>query len=136
MTDNSSDNQPDKSFFAGIAGFDRQASLKKTVTQVTRRDGSVVEETLTGDGSYHERMAGGETKDMSYLAPRGRQIRRPDDIPLDPNAAWNKIQESQVYEDVPTIAARDSLWNTPQSDCTRIVCMSDTHGHHRDITVP
>ena len=55
---------------------------------------------------------------------------------LDPNAAWKLIRSSQTFVDVPTVLARDSTWNTPQSDCTRIVCMSDTHGRHGEVSLP
>lgn len=57
-------------------------------------------------------------------------------LSLDPNVAWRRIEATQEFHDVPTIDSVDSKWNTRESDCTRIVCMSDTHGQHRDIAVP
>jgi predicted phosphodiesterase len=145
--------RPDPSIFLGIVSFDRKTSLKKTVTQVTKGDGSIVEETLKG-GSYKQLSKVGEIKDMSYLERSASPpldngttcssysyvtsqiIQRPDNIPLDPNAAWQQIQNSQVFDEVPTIASSDSTWNTPHCDCIRIVCMSDTHGQHENVVVP
>jgi Calcineurin-like phosphoesterase len=145
MSDNK---RPDPSIFPGIASFDRKASLKQTVAHVTNRDGSIVEETLNGE-SYKHRSEVGKIFDMSYLERQASppidngtssiataQIQRLDNIPLDPNAAWQQIQHSQIFHKVPTIASTDSLWNTPHSDCTRIVCMSDTHGQHDNVLVP
>jgi hypothetical protein len=48
----------------------------------------------------------------------------------DPNAVWKQIRGEQVF--------REPLQSTTAktADCTRIVCISDTHGKHRDISLP
>ncbi|CAB9512466.1 Metallophosphoesterase domain-containing protein 1 [Seminavis robusta] len=143
------DDRPKPSFFAGIAAFNRKASLKKAVTQVTKRDGSVVEETLADDGSYLRATKNdGEAKDMSYLersaspppSDSGKNQERPNNnVPLNPDAAWRTIASEQQFLPVPTVSTKDSLWKKSKhgsNNCTRIVCMSDTHGQHRDISVP
>ena len=48
----------------------------------------------------------------------------------DPNAAWEKIEEGQIFIDPPQSS------NAKSRDCIRIVCMSDTHGKHRDVQLP
>ena len=48
-----------------------------------------------------------------------------------PNEAWQKIEDSQIF--------RDPLQSTTTAkppDCTRIVCISDTHGRHRQVHLP
>lgn len=66
-----------------------------------------------------------------------KQIRKSNNPSLNPNFAWKEIQSTQVFQDVPSIRSQDSKWNSQSSsDCTRIVCMSDTHGQHNNIAVP
>jgi len=58
-------------------------------------------------------------------------------LSLDPNAAWKAIKNSQVFDEVPTVVHNKGSSNNDSSkDYTRIVCMSDTHGFHREIFVP
>ena len=48
----------------------------------------------------------------------------------DPNLAWKAIQEKQVFLS-PLVST-----TSRRSDCVRIVCISDTHGKHRDVHLP
>lgn len=48
-----------------------------------------------------------------------------------PTHAWSVIENSQQFLPVPTFEA-----GSPRPDSTRIVCMSDTHGKHRQVFVP
>jgi len=55
-----------------------------------------------------------------------------------PNKAFRNIQSTQTYLPVPTTtdgSAAHAQPNNP-SRCTRIACMSDTHGKHRTVMVP
>lgn len=45
---------------------------------------------------------------------------------------WERIKDSQVFLDPPTISCR----NADRGNSTRLVLMSDTHGRHRDIKLP
>lgn len=45
-----------------------------------------------------------------------------------PNDVWNEIKHDQVFLE-PLISK-----NVAQSDCTRIVCISDTHNKHRELS--
>jgi hypothetical protein len=47
-----------------------------------------------------------------------------------PNAAWEKIVKDQIFLDPPQST------NVKPRGCIRIVCMSDTHGKHRDVHLP
>ena len=49
----------------------------------------------------------------------------------DPDRAWQELRPRQVFQAVPTAPS-----SKRQKDCTRIVCMSDTHATHRQISVP
>jgi hypothetical protein len=52
----------------------------------------------------------------------------------DPNAAWARIKDSQVFIDpLPRTDAHRTVDNV---DCTRLVIMSDTHGKHRQVMLP
>lgn len=53
-----------------------------------------------------------------------------DDMSSDPNLAWGVIKKDQVFE--PPLSST----NSRSADCTRIVCISDTHGKHRDVQLP
>ena len=85
--------------------------------------------------SYLERASSPPATTKASGGTGGDSLLRVSDR-LDPNAAWRLIRDRQRFHDVPTISAGDSTWNTPKSDCTRIVCMSDTHGHLSEIAVP
>mmetsp|Transcript_5893 Transcript_5893/g.8906 ORF Transcript_5893/g.8906 Transcript_5893/m.8906 type:complete len:373 (-) Transcript_5893:87-1205(-) len=54
----------------------------------------------------------------------------------DTNQALESIQFTQDYLPVPTKLASQSQPHDNLSQCTRITCMSDTHGKHRKIHVP
>lgn len=47
----------------------------------------------------------------------------------DPDAAWSKIRASQKFHTVPRTTQRGN-------NCTRIVCISDTHGQHDALKLP
>eukprot|EP00804_Cyclotella_cryptica_P019291 CCRYP_006172-RA/>CCRYP_006172-RA protein AED:0.00 eAED:0.00 QI:324/1/1/1/1/1/2/751/292 len=49
----------------------------------------------------------------------------------DPTEAWERIRSHQVFVAPPKQADGILLPN-----CTRIVCISDTHGYHRSIPIP
>jgi hypothetical protein len=53
-----------------------------------------------------------------------------DVLSYDPDLAWDTIKENQEF-----IEPLKSS-NTKPSDSTRIVCISDTHGKHREICLP
>jgi 3',5'-cyclic AMP phosphodiesterase CpdA len=53
-----------------------------------------------------------------------------DALSHDPNLAWDTIKGKQEF-----IEPLKSS-NSKPPDCTRIVCMSDTHGKHREIYLP
>ena len=65
----------------------------------------------------------------TYQTPTLSRQRHPTNR-WDPNAAWEEISETQTF--------LDPAWSTNQkpSDCIRIVCMSDTHGKHREVHLP
>jgi len=48
-----------------------------------------------------------------------------------PTSAWKMIENSQRFLPLPTLEA-----GSPRLESTRIVCMSDTHGKHRQVFVP
>jgi predicted phosphodiesterase len=48
----------------------------------------------------------------------------------DPNAAWERIKDKQIFREP------SQSTNAKPPDCTRIVCISDTHGKHRDVHLP
>ena len=51
------------------------------------------------------------------------------DDKLDPNLVWERIKKDQIFAPIPMASAATKK----STHCTRIVCMSDTHGQHRDI---
>lgn len=51
----------------------------------------------------------------------------------DPNAIWKSIRGGQQFVPVPTLGTNATPART---ECIRIVCISDTHGRHRDIALP
>jgi Icc-related predicted phosphoesterase len=51
-----------------------------------------------------------------------------------PTAAWERIRDSQVFQDVPTISTTAGPSN--RAGYTRLVVVSDTHGQHRQIHLP
>ena len=50
----------------------------------------------------------------------------------DPDAAWSRIKDTQMFMDPPSIAAPVRR----AADITRLVLVSDTHGNHRDMVLP
>lgn len=55
----------------------------------------------------------------------------------DPTSAWASLEHSQVFQTVPTIDS--SNFSQSKQDArtkTRIACISDTHGKHRNVFVP
>ena len=56
--------------------------------------------------------------------------------PSDQIQAWDRLKTSQTFADIPTISASNARKDSHCSTCTRIVCMSDTHGQHRMVTPP
>lgn len=49
----------------------------------------------------------------------------------DPDEAWRKISSSQIFADIPYTTS-----STRDPKCVRLVCISDTHGKHRDVLLP
>jgi len=55
----------------------------------------------------------------------------------DPEKTWQTIQSSQSFVPYLTEKSTDRPYNpSSQKNYSRIVCMSDTHGKHRDIDLP
>jgi len=48
--------------------------------------------------------------------------------PLDPTATWKPLCDQQQFPDVVSVSTL-----APRDDCIRLVCISDTHGRHRDL---
>lgn len=84
---------------------------------------------VNGDG------AGGKLAGTASTPPHNRRL-LPDDMPLDPNAAWQRIKEAQVFLPVPIMSSNSKSIHNSTNNCTRIVCMSDTHGKHDEIIPP
>uniref|UniRef100_A0A7R9ZRK8 Calcineurin-like phosphoesterase domain-containing protein n=1 Tax=Craspedostauros australis TaxID=1486917 RepID=A0A7R9ZRK8_9STRA len=53
-----------------------------------------------------------------------------EDEASDQTDAWRRIKSSQVFAAVPKST------KVKPSDCTRLVCISDTHGKHNDVILP
>lgn len=51
-------------------------------------------------------------------------------LSLDPDLAWETVKSDQIFLDP------INSTNQKPDDCIRIVCMSDTHGQHREIYLP
>mmetsp|Transcript_23094 Transcript_23094/g.46857 ORF Transcript_23094/g.46857 Transcript_23094/m.46857 type:complete len:328 (-) Transcript_23094:207-1190(-) len=58
-----------------------------------------------------------------------------DIISQDPTLAWKSIEPRQSFLPVPSKKSQRGGVSKNEG-CVRVVCMSDTHGHHRDIKVP
>jgi predicted phosphodiesterase len=54
-----------------------------------------------------------------------------DELSADPDVAWKHIADTQVFETIPY-----SNTSTRDPDCVRLVCISDTHGKHREVQLP
>mmetsp|Transcript_9376 Transcript_9376/g.13446 ORF Transcript_9376/g.13446 Transcript_9376/m.13446 type:complete len:86 (+) Transcript_9376:184-441(+) len=50
-----------------------------------------------------------------------------------PDSIWNILCESQPFLTIPT---KQESSTTETQDITRIACISDTHGEHRNIPIP
>lgn len=60
---------------------------------------------------------------------RTREPSRP--LSKDPDEAWRQISPKQVFADIP-----HSHSSTKDPNCVRLVCISDTHGKHRNVQLP
>lgn len=49
----------------------------------------------------------------------------------DPDEAWRQISSSQIFADIPYTTS-----SKQDPDCVRLVCISDTHGKHREVQLP
>jgi len=65
-----------------------------------------------------------------------RQIRKNDNLSLDPDLAWAQIKDTQVFLNLTRRADSAKVTGVKDESYTRVVCMSDTHGKHREISVP
>ena len=112
----------------------KKSLLLLKIARTSKRSSRIVE--YTQRNTRFQRQTFSASTDSTMETPKKAAPGTNNNISLDPNKAWKEIEHTQKFLDVPTIRSIDSKWNTPNSDCTRIVCMSDTHGQHRDITVP
>jgi hypothetical protein len=76
------------------------------------------------DTSTQEKFKG------EIFSAKSAALANSEDDPLDANLVWEQIKATQVFAPVPQ-SSLSSVNKRP--DCTRIVCMSDTHGKHRDV---
>jgi hypothetical protein len=61
-----------------------------------------------------------------------KEMDDPSSSESDPNAAWARIKDSQVFMDPLPLTDAQMI----ADDCTRLVLMSDTHGKHRQVMLP
>lgn len=54
-----------------------------------------------------------------------------DQLAVDPDLAWQRLADTQVFKAVPYSAT-----STMDPGSVRIVCISDTHGKHREVQLP
>eukprot|EP00980_Cylindrotheca_fusiformis_P013875 scaffold3598_cov115-Cylindrotheca_fusiformis.AAC.11 len=52
-----------------------------------------------------------------------------EELSSDPDLAWKHIQDNQVFQPIPYTTTR-------AENSVRIVCISDTHGKHREVCLP
>eukprot|EP00128_Syssomonas_multiformis_P009359 Colp12_sorted_trinity150504_noHs@35462 len=80
-----------------------------------------------GASTSTEKLSNEESLDASL------DIGEPLDISLDPDYAWSVFSPEQVFENPATVVAEE---NAHKGKTLRFVCISDTHGKHRDLHLP
>eukprot|EP00585_Thalassiosira_rotula_P010434 CAMPEP_0196155020 /NCGR_PEP_ID=MMETSP0910-20130528/39942_1 /TAXON_ID=49265 /ORGANISM="Thalassiosira rotula, Strain GSO102" /LENGTH=454 /DNA_ID=CAMNT_0041419161 /DNA_START=95 /DNA_END=1456 /DNA_ORIENTATION=- len=142
--DSSSDGaEPTKSKILGSSSSSSSDDDKDSDDRSNFDDGSVagglITTTQAFPGNDHPQprntsLAASSQRDISMTFPTTppRQPILPVD---DPTEAWRRIHSCQVFAS-PLIRTGRGGVDRPYSPCTRIVCISDTHGYHRSIPIP